>query len=62
MSSFPTAAQTLPAVLDRLKRQVIESMAPDDETACELLDCLTVAWVAAERWRIECEGLADDET
>lgn len=60
MNSFPTAAQSLPTVLERLKRHVIEDMAPEDETACELLDCLTVAWVAAERWRIESGGLADE--
>jgi hypothetical protein len=60
MSSFPTTAQTLPAVLERLKRHVIEDMAPEDETAHELLDCLSVAWTAAERWRVESEGLAED--
>ena len=60
MSSFPTAAQTLPTVLERLRRHVIEDMAPEDETAHELLECLSIAWTAAERWRVESEGLSDE--
>jgi hypothetical protein len=43
----------LPDVLAALKQHVAEDMAPGDASAHELLDELTIAWIAAERWRLE---------
>jgi hypothetical protein len=49
----PSATHALPDILNALKQRVCENMRPGDVTAQELVDSLTIAWVAAERWRLE---------
>ena len=48
-----TSATTLPDVLSQLKAHVREDMTPGDDTAEELIELLDLAWISAERWRIE---------
>ena len=61
MSEPAVVSATLPDVLMRLRQHVREDMAPDDEGAEDVLELLDLAWLAAERWRLEQYGFRDSE-
>jgi hypothetical protein len=50
----------LPHVLSHLLRGVEKE--EESETSRELNEALSIALIAAERWRIEADGLVDDVT
>ena len=47
------AVMGLPNAIDRLKQMAAAEAKPDDPTSQEVVSLLTLAWVAATRWRIE---------
>lgn len=53
MTDALKTAAILPETLTLLRQQVAEAMSGEDEAAHEVLDTLSIAWIAAERWRIE---------
>lgn len=46
----------LPAILDSLRAVVAGYADTGEATDAELVQCLQIAWVAAERWRLENEA------
>ena len=47
------AVMGLPDAIDTLKQMAAAEAKPDDPTSQEVVSLLTLAWVAATRWRIE---------
>jgi hypothetical protein len=45
--------ETLPDEIDKITQLARAECDVHDQTQRELLDALTIAWLAAERWRIE---------
>lgn len=46
-------ALTLPTAINALKQMAMREAQTDDVTGQEVVSLLTLAWVAATRWRIE---------
>jgi hypothetical protein len=61
MSEPATAAVTLPDLIARLRAHVRDDMRSGDDAAEDVIEALDIAWLAAERWRLEQCGFHDRE-
>ena len=61
MTEAATVALTLPDVIAHLRQHVRQDMRTGDEGAEDVLDALDLAWLAAERWRLEQCGFHDGD-